>query len=99
MKITEIEACIDMRVNIGDFEGISNPLRLKATLEVGDDPQECIEELYKQASKAWAKQVLGKIRIYRKIREDNSKIYKVTGAAFDEAVRPAMRELKNMVTS
>ena len=65
MEKTKIKVSIDQRINVGDFEGFSNPVEISATLQDGDDAQQCILELYEFARKVWAKNAINSIGFYR----------------------------------
>ena len=99
MRIDRIEATVDQKINIGDYENISFPLTLIARLDEGDDTEQCVRELYAQAEKLWAKQVRSRIMVLRKVREhsEDKGIYKLTGRLFDRAIEPVLSMLKAMI--
>lgn len=86
MQVKLIEVTIDYRINLGDFEGISNPIKMIAELEDGDTPEAATEELYKMAWKAWAKEIIRRIHFTRSRREDKS--------SFDAFIENTLKELK-----
>jgi len=97
VKIHEVSTTIDMRVNLGDYEGISNPLTMRATLEPGDDPEKCAAELYQQATQMWAMEVLKKLRFYRsKCVEEQGQGR--TRAEFDQSCSGLTAELKKLIS-
>lgn len=95
MKIKEIQTTIDMRLNLGDYEGISNQITLKADLEDGDDPEKCAASLYQKATQMWAVEVLKKMRFYRSKCNDAEGKGR-TKAEFDEAGATTIAELKKL---
>jgi len=92
MKVKRVESSIEMRINLGNFEGISNPNKITADLDEGDDVQACIAELYKMSSQAWAKEVLRKLRFYRAKCVDNTKISLEIDKAIPELKKMALGE-------
>jgi hypothetical protein len=97
VKIKEIQTTIDMRVNLGDYEGLSNQIALKAELEQGDDPDKCAVDLYAQATQMWAKEVLKKLRFFRaKCPDEQGKGR--TKAEFDQFSSSLTAELKKMAS-
>jgi hypothetical protein len=96
MKIREITSTIDMRVNLGDYEGISNPVTLRAELLDDDDPEKCAAELYQRATQMWAMEILKKVRFYRsKCSEEQGQGR--TRAEFDQASAGLSSELKKLL--
>jgi len=91
VKIRKIEATVDLKINLGHYETMTEPITLKADLEDGDDPDKCAAELYAQATKIWAKEMLKKLRFVRAYREDKTK--------FDLACEKTIAELKKLVVS
>jgi len=97
MKIKEIQTTMDMRVNLGDYEGISNQVTLRAELEHDDDPEKCAAELYQRATQMWAMEILKKLRFYRAKCSEEGKGR--TRSEFDLASAGLSVELKKMLAS
>jgi len=91
VKIRKIETTVDLKLNLANYESASEPITLKADLEDGDDPDKCAAELYAQATRLWAKEMLRKLRVVRNYRQDK--------AQFDVACEKAISELKKLATS
>lgn len=86
MKVNEITVVVDMRLNLGNYEGFSSPLTLKASLSEGDILDESIKELYKIAKKEWSKEALKQLQFYKARRSRE---------ALDEAFDKTKELLKN----
>lgn len=89
MKVTSIQVEVNMRLNLGNFEGVLNPIRISADLEETDNLLSCTELLYAKAYDAWSREMLKIIRFYR--NKSTSK------DQFDTVATPLVTELKKFI--
>jgi hypothetical protein len=88
VKINTITVTIDLRLHLGNYEGVSNPLTMQATLEEEDDPQECVARLYAEAKRLWAREMIKMLRFVRERKHDR--------VEFDQVSAKTLAELKKL---
>lgn len=94
MKLNQIRITVRETLNVGNFENIEPEVTFYATLEPGEDKDQCTAQLFAMAEKPWAKQALKQLnRVLQRRSHDSTKKHE-----FLETTKGTRQQLKGMLT-